>query len=73
MTKEHKEFVRLLNVAIDYAHKHGYNYMFLAGKDGTCARYLNGRIYDVAEMMRGIIDKNDDFKKMIRDLTTTKK
>lgn len=68
MKKEdtHEELInKILNPLIDFMDKEGYSYMILAGKDGVCSRYTNGKNGDLSGMLTGLMQKYPGYKKIL--------
>ena len=61
---DHKELLRLLKPFVDFMDSNGYSYLLLAGKDGKCARYLNGTVADMSGMIADMAQKHKTVKKM---------
>jgi hypothetical protein len=42
--------------------KHEYNYLFVAGKDELCSRYIRGRRDDIGGMLDGFVENNPQLR-----------
>jgi|LakMenEpi03Aug12_release.lakeMendotaPanAssembly.Ray.scaffolds.fasta_scaffold4977542_1 hypothetical protein len=58
----HDELLSLLKPLVEFMDKHEYNYLFLAGKDKLCSRYIRGRRDDIAGMLHGFVENNPELK-----------
>ena len=67
--EKHKELLALLIPLIDFMDKNEYNYFLVAGKDGTCSRYMRGNNLDLAAMLTGMAENNDAVKSLLKDST----
>lgn len=65
---KHDELLALLNPLVDFMNKHEYNYFIVAGKDGTCSRYLAGDYFEVASIIEGLTNKHKQLKSMLKDI-----
>lgn len=69
-TKEtkHSELLVLLNPLLDFLTENNYNLFLVAGKDGTCTRHAFGDNGDVAGMIKGMMETNEDIEKLINQV-----
>jgi hypothetical protein len=58
----HHELLSLLKPLVEFMDKHEYNYLFVAGKDELCSRYIRGRRDDIAGMLHGFVENNPELK-----------
>jgi hypothetical protein len=74
--KKHQEFLKLFNPLLDFMKKNGFSYFVVAGKDGICARYIEGNPYDLSAMIGELAEKNKQVKEIfeygIKSLETDK-
>jgi hypothetical protein len=62
----HDQLLEKLNPVVDYMTAYRIHHFVLAGKDGTCSRYLLGNLDDLAAMLEDMANKNPDVKKLIK-------
>lgn len=74
---KHQELLSRLNPLMDFLTKNGYSYFVVAGKEGTCSRYIGGKRDDVAGMISGIAESQkqiaDMFIDIVKDVKSKKK
>jgi hypothetical protein len=61
---QHEQLNELMNPLLDFMNENNFNYMLVAGKDGTCARYCNGNKYEVEGMLSGMVEKHPEYKEV---------
>lgn len=62
----HHQLLEKLNPVIDYMTENKIHHFVLAGRDGTCSRYLLGNFDDLSSMLEDMANKNPDVKKLIK-------
>jgi hypothetical protein len=62
----HDQLLQRLKPVIDYMTENRIHYFLLAGKDGTCSRFLLGNLDDLSAMLEDMANKNPDVKKLIK-------
>lgn len=62
---KHQELLKHLMPLVDFMDANGYSYFLVAGKDGTCSRYMRGTVNDVTLMLSGMAEKNKQVKVML--------
>lgn len=62
---QHQELVQLLTPLIKFMDKNEYHYLLVAGKDGTCSRYMRGSIDTISDIVTDFMHKNKEFKSII--------
>lgn len=65
---KHQELLALLNPLLDFLTENNYNLFLVAGKDGTCTRHAFGNNDDVAGMIKGMMENNEDIKTLINQV-----
>lgn len=63
---KHNQLLEKVNPVIDYMTQNQIHHFVLAGKDGTCCRYLLGNFNDLSDMLQDMAHKNPDVKKLIK-------
>ena len=58
----HDELLSLLKPLVEFMDKHEYNYLFVAGKDELCSRYIRGRRDDIGGMLDGFVENNPQLR-----------
>lgn len=64
---KHKELLNYLKPLIKFMDDNGYSYLFVVGKDGKCARYLNGTAYEISKMLGDMAKKHEFVKEILND------
>ena len=64
---KYDQLLSLLNPLIDFMVENKFSYFVVAGKDGTCSRHLNGEFDDLSLMLSGMMEKNPQVKRLIKD------
>lgn len=62
---KHDELLALLNPLVDFMNKNGFSYFLVAGKDGTCSRFMNGDFYDLSGMITSFAQDHKNAKGML--------
>lgn len=64
----HKDLLRFVNPLIDFMHEKGYSFFFVAGKDGTCTRHMQGKQQDIKAMIQDLAEKHEQVSEMLTDM-----
>jgi hypothetical protein len=64
VSEQHEELNELMKPLLDFMNENKFNYMLVAGKDGTCARYCNGNKYEVEGMLSGMVKNHPEYKEV---------
>ncbi len=62
----HDQLLQRLKPVIDYMTENRIHHFLIAGKDGTCSRFLLGNFDDLSAMLEDMANKNPDVKKLIK-------
>lgn len=62
----HDELIKLLIPLIDFLDKNNYSYILIAGKDGVCSRFMNGKFIDLGIMLTTLAEQNPEVKDLIK-------
>jgi hypothetical protein len=62
----HDQLLQRLKPLVDYMTENRIHHLVLAGKDGTCSRFLLGNFDDLASMLEDMANNNPDVKKLIK-------
>ena len=65
---KHQELLALLNPLLDFLTENNYNLFLVAGKDGICTRHAFGDNGDIAGMLKGMMENNEDIKTLINQV-----
>lgn len=63
---KHKELLKLLTPLVDFMNANGFNYFMLAGKDGTCAKYVKGDFDDLTGMLTSLMSSHPDQLEVVK-------
>jgi len=62
---KHQELLNLLLPLIDFMDKNNFHYFLIAGKDGVCSRYLEGKPTELLSMITSMAEKHPQFKTIL--------
>lgn len=62
---KHQELLELLTPLIKFMDENEYHYFLVAGKDGTCSRYMKGSFDTISDILLDLMAKNKQFKNII--------
>ena len=63
----------LFKPVLEYLKENGFSFLIVAGKDGTCSRYMEGKRRDVISMIVGLMENNVDVEEVIEESLTLHK
>jgi hypothetical protein len=61
VSDQHDKLIELIEPIIAFMEQNKFNFMIVAGKDGTCARYCNGNKYEIMGMLSGMVKKHPNY------------
>lgn len=64
---KHEQLLSLLLPLIEFMDKNEFSYFLVAGKDGTCSRYMRGNFQDAISMLTGMAENNPEVKYMLKE------
>lgn len=65
--KQHHELISLINPLVDFMNRNGFTYFIVAGKDGTCSRYMGGEYSEAAGMLTSFMESNETARKLLKE------
>lgn len=64
----HDELLSLINPLIDFMDKNGYTFLLVAGKDGTCSRYMRGNYDDLHGIIKGMTETQPTLLEILKEI-----
>ena len=64
----HDELLSLINPLVDFMDQHGYTFLLVAGKDGTCSRYMRGNYDDLHGIIKGMTETQPQLLKIVKEI-----
>lgn len=65
---QHQELLKLVNPLIAFMMANNYNYVLVAGKDGTATNHFAGDKADISGMLKGLTERHVEFKELLGDV-----
>jgi hypothetical protein len=64
----HDELLSLINPLVDFMDQHGYTFLLVAGKDGTCSRYMRGNYDDLHGIIKGMTETQPQLLEILKEI-----
>ena len=64
----HDELLSLINPLVDFMDQNGYTFLLVAGKDGTCSRYMKGQCDDLHGIIKGMTETQPQLLEILKDV-----
>lgn len=55
---DHEKLTELLKPVVEFIKEKGFHHMILIGKDGVCARYLQGSVGEISNMLEPLTKRD---------------
>ena len=69
---EHEQLIELLKPVIKFIKEKGFHHLIVIGKDGTCARYLQGQAGELSNMLEPLAERDQLFRDILENTLKTK-
>ena len=67
---KHDELLLLINPLVDFMEKNSFNFLLVAGKDGTCSRYMHGNYDDLHGMIKGMTETQPKLLEIVKEIAS---
>ena len=67
--EKHKELIALVNPLLEHLRSNNYTFLFVAGKDELCSRYMEGTHTDLHGILNGLAKTNKGICDVILEIT----
>lgn len=67
--EKHKELIALVNPLLEHLRANNYTFLFVAGKDELCSRYMEGTHTDLHGILNGLAKTHKGFCDVILEIT----